>query len=248
MKGAAGAAAWAAALAAIALQIAYPLVGESGQRRLTVASVAFFALASLLHAWTAGGRTTVAALAVIAIGGGWLAEALGSKTGFPFGRYTYADSLGAELWGVPAVVPLAWAMMAWPALLAGRRAGRPVLVGAAILVTWDLFLDPQMVGDGHWRWAPSGWPDLHGIPISNTLGWILVSVLMMGALDRAVPDRVVLHLGVPALLLAWTWFSETIGHLFFFDRPSVALVGGAAMGLALWPAVRSFQKERVVAR
>ena len=57
---------------------------------------------------------------------------------------------------MPVVVPLAWTMMAYPVLLAARRLTRRwVLRGrrAIGLMAWDVFLDPQMVGDGHWRWA-----------------------------------------------------------------------------------------------
>ena len=31
-----------------------------------------------------------------------------------------------------------------------------VVVGAVALTAWDLFLDPQMVGEGYWRWARRG--------------------------------------------------------------------------------------------
>ena len=55
--------------------------------------------------------------------------------------------------GVPLIVPLAWTMMAYPALLVGRRIGAPVLAGAAALASWDLFLDPQMVAAGHWHFT-----------------------------------------------------------------------------------------------
>ena len=128
----------------------------------------------------------------------------------------------------------------WPAFLAGRRSGRWVgaVVGALILTTWDLFLDPQMVRDGHWFWRPTSWPTLHAIPLSNMLGWFGVALAMLAVLRFLVPAGTVrnasaAHLAVPYALLAWTWFSETFGHLVFFHRPSVALVGGVAMALAL---------------
>ena len=57
-------------------------------------------------------------------------------------------------------VPLAWFGMALPArevahavLGHGRRAGRRIVLGAAALTAWDLFLDPQMVGEGYWTWT-----------------------------------------------------------------------------------------------
>src|SRR4029453_18971441 len=53
-------------------------------------------------------------------------EAVGLATGVPYGRYTYADTLGPTLLGVPLLVPLAWLMMAWPSWVLAERLARPV--------------------------------------------------------------------------------------------------------------------------
>ena len=68
--------------------------------------------------------------------------------------------------------------MAYPALLVGLRIGAPVLSGALALAGWDLFLDPQMVAAGHWRFTGGG-PRINAIPLSNTLGWSLVALVIM---------------------------------------------------------------------
>ena len=83
-------------------------------------------------------------------GGGLAAEAVGVRTGLPVRRLPYAGTLGPEVLDVPLVVPLAWTMMAYPVLLAARRLTRrwAPLVGGSALAAWDVFLDPQMVGDG----------------------------------------------------------------------------------------------------
>ena len=78
-------------------------------------------------------------------------------TGVPFGAYRTATRSGRALFGVPVVIAFAWTMLAWPAALAARRLRRILrrrasLVGAWALAAWDLFLDPQMVAAGHWRW------------------------------------------------------------------------------------------------
>jgi hypothetical protein len=116
------------------------------------------------------------------------------RTGLPFGSYDYTGTLGAEILGVPLVVPLAWTMMAYPALLVARRlaAGRVAVavVGAWALTAWDVFLDPQMVDAGHWTWAhprPS-LPGVDGIPLSNFAGWFLVSLVLLAVLDRVLGD------------------------------------------------------------
>ena len=113
--------------------------------------------------------------------------------GVPFGAYAYTGDLGAEVLGVPVVVPLAWTMMAWPALVVGRtlarRPCRSRWSAASALAAWDLFLDPQMVDAGHWTWAhpDPGLPLVPGVPLTNYAGWLVVSVVMVGVLDRLLP-------------------------------------------------------------
>ncbi|HSK95648.1 MAG TPA: carotenoid biosynthesis protein, partial [Euzebyales bacterium] len=152
------------AVAVVALQIAYPLVTPGPARdRLTVAIVLVFAAASLTHALVWRGVRFAATLFVTTALGGLLIEAVGVSTGVPFGQYRYGDSLGVAVLGVPVVVALAWMMMAYPAytvseVLDGGRMRR-ALAGGWALAAWDLFLDPQMVREGHWQWRDTG-PDL----------------------------------------------------------------------------------------
>ncbi len=221
--------------ATVAMHIAYPLTDGELRRHLTIWSVVAFAASSFVHIGAHHGLRGMGALLLSGAGVGWVVEAVGVATGVPFGRYEYSGTLGWRLVDVSVVVPLAWAMMAWPALLAGRRTRHPVLTGTAILVTWDLFLDPQMVEAGHWTWAPSDWPALHGIPVSNALGWIVTSVLVLGLLDRLVPRPV--HVDqrvderVPFAMLAWTWASSTLAFVVFFGRPHGVARGGPGDGI-----------------
>jgi putative membrane protein len=227
--------------AAIAVQIAHPLLDGAALRTATVAAVLLFAAASLA---SAAGRAAGDAvrLLVVAGGVGWIAEAVGVATGLPFGEYRYAGSLGPQLLGVPLLVPLAWTMMAYPCLLLGRRLARRrparIALAAGTLAAWDLFLDPQMVADGHWTWAhpTPALPGVPGIPLTNYAGWVLVALVLTTLLDLALPhapgrrDE-----PAPALLLGWTWLGSTLGNLAFFDRPAVAAYGGLVMGATVLP-------------
>lgn len=271
--------------ATVCCQLAFPFTG-AGPPTLTIVTVVLFAATSVGHALDQRGAPAALALAGVAGGVGLLAEAAGLRTGVPFGRYEYAATLGPQLLGVPVVVPLAWLMMAYPALLVGRRLTRrqPVRwrspfpcawaslrpcseandahvpgsgandahaprsgwgrgrrlagigVGAWALASWDVFLDPQMVDAGHWRWldpAPS-LPGVDGIPLTNFAGWLLVAVVLIAMLDAALPakptdDR------LPVALYLWTYGSSVLAHLVFFGRPSVAVAGGIVMGLVAVP-------------
>jgi uncharacterized membrane protein len=233
---------WVFAVAAIACQIAYPLVSDDVLRtRLTVATVVMFFLATVSSAAVADGTRAALLLVLVAGGGGFLAEAVGVATGFPFGRYVYDDALGPTVLGVPLVIPLAWTMMAYPALLVGRRLTRRFvpIVGGWALASWDLFLDPQMVDAGFWRWENHGAqvPGIPGIPVTNFLGWALVSVLVIGLLHVLLPraERSMADDAVPAVLYLWTYSSQVLANAVFFGRPWVAAIGGVAMGLVAVP-------------
>ena len=162
---------WTLVAAAVLVQIAYPLMPDSWRTEVTVASVVVFFIASLADAGRVHGVTGAAVLALVAGGGGLIAEAVGVKTGWPFGHYAYTGTLGPELLGVPVVVPLAWVMMAWPALVVARtlvaRGPAVAAVGAVALTAWDVFLDPQMVAAKHWTWFDAS-PGLPLIPVSYT--------------------------------------------------------------------------------
>ena len=236
----------ALAAATVLLQVAYPLVSGRSRDVLTVVTVVTFFAASTTHALVRRGAAWTAAFVLVTAGAGLVAESVGTATGFPFGDYRYADSLGPKLLGVPAVIPLAWSMMAYPCLLVGQRLCRgplaAALVGGVALASWDLFLDPQMVEAGHWRWThvTHALPGAPEIPGSNYVGWLLVAVLIVGVLQllprSTADDR------QPAALFLWTYGSSVLANAVFFDRPMTAVVGGLGMGAVAIPYAVSLRR------
>lgn len=259
--------------AGVLAQIAYPLLSGEALRAATILSVLLLAAASIVHAGATWGWRGALIVPAVAGGLGLAAETIGVHTGFPFGSYTYADTLGPRVAAVPLIVPLAWTMLAYPCLLLGRRLARHArhlprgfvqdhgvsLIGGVCLAGWDLFLDPQMVAQGHWSWAhpTPALPGVPGVPLTNYAGWLLVSVLMIAVLNhltRDLPPRSPIaptnaalnppEVGrtgdyggavFPAAVLAWTWWGSAVGNLMFFDRPWVALYGGLVMGSVVVP-------------
>ena len=246
-----GGVAWVCGLGVVLAQIVYSMTEPAARLPTTVLSVVAFAVASVCDAASRAGWRAALWLVVVAGGGGLVAETVGVHTGFPFGEYRYTGTLGAEVLGVPAVVPLAWVTMCWPALLVGRAlarrpgAGRPWLVvaaGAWALAAWDVFLDPQMVDAGHWVWADASpaLPGVEDVPLTNFAGWLLVAALMVAVLHRLAgttrPGRELdLRAGPAPLLYLWTYGSSVWAHAAFFGRPWVSLVGGLLMGAAAVP-------------
>lgn len=241
---------WLLLALTVAAQITYPLVDGDRLRQVTIAVVVLAAATCAVHALVHRGPAWALGLVVVTAGGGFAAEAVGVRTGLPFGDYSYRGTLGPELLDVPLVVPLAWTMMGYPVLLAARRLTRHWVVplGAFGLTAWDVFLDPQMVGDGHWRWSdpePS-LPGVDGIPLTNFAGWLAVGALMMLVLTVVLPrdGTPPSAESVPATLLAWTWLGYVLGNVFWFGTTSVAVVGGVALGLLVLPYLWSLWQSR----
>jgi hypothetical protein len=230
----------------ILVQIAHPLLDGDTLHGATVTSVVLLCAAAVTHAALAWGPRAAATLLVTASGLGLLAEGVGVATGVPFGEYTYAGTLGPKVGGVPLVVPLAWTMLAYPCLLLGRRlsgnhgTAGVATVGGLALASWDLFLDPQMVAEGYWRWLDPtpALPGVPGIPIGNYLGWLGFALLLMTALSQVGGPRIGLSTGddKPALALwFWTYASSVLAHAVFLDLPASALWGGVVMGAVVLP-------------
>ena len=189
-------------------------------------AIAVFVALGSLWGW---GRT--AAVGVAIAGMGWAAEFVGSRTGFPFGRYHYTGRLQPQLGHVPLVIPLAWLMMLPPAwgvasLITGGYGLAFVVVSALAFTVWDLFLDPQMVGWRLWVWdKPGGY---FGIPLINYLGWFLVSGVMTAVLQpRELPEMPL------ALIYTITWLLQSVGLSVFWKQPGPALCGFFGMGSML---------------
>ncbi len=229
---------------AVVAQIAYPLTDGNARDDLTTVIVVLFAATSLVHAYVTRGRPALVVLLGCTVVFGFAVEVVGVHTGVPFGHYGYAGSLGPRLLGVPIVVALCWTMLAWPAALAARILARTfagrVAVGTWALASWDLFLDPQMVGAGHWRWADPE-PHLPGVatvPLSNFAGWLFVAAVMSFMIQCTLARSPSGDDRVPLALYVWTWASSTLALAAFLDLPAAAAWGSVGMGIVAVPVLR----------
>jgi uncharacterized membrane protein len=243
-----------ALLAALVLtQICYPLTAGPVRAGFTVATVLTGYLLSVSHALLTRGWRTAAALVATATLGGFAVEAVGVATGFPFGTYDYSGQLGPKLLGVPLIIPLAWTWMAWPAWLAALRIARGRLARIALAATglaaWDLFLDPQMVAEGYWRWldATPALPGVPGIPIGNYLGWLGFALVLMACLAAVAGPAASLPARGDSPMIAlwlWTYASSVLAHAVFLGLPASAAWGGVVMGAVVLPLVVHLARSR----
>jgi putative membrane protein len=227
---------------AILLQLIYPLVDGEFLRLLTINVVYWGAGAMLLHALLAYGTRYALTYLFFTFFFALTIEHIGVMTQWPFGNYSYSGDLGLKIFEVPLVVPFAWIMMAHPVLTAARRiAGNWVfLYGGIALAAWDLFLDPMMVAEGRWTWVVTGAhvPFQPEIPLSNTFGWLLSGMFLIGVLHLITPRekrKGGATFRTTDIFLLWTLFSGIIGNLFFFDRPGIAFFAGGIYGMVFAP-------------
>lgn len=228
----------------VVCQLFYPQAPTGWNLRMTALTIFLFLGASIAAAWNRSGPRVALSLAGLAFLVGFVSEVVGVHTGFPFSAYAYTDALQPQLFDVPILIPLAWAMMAYPAWRIGELLGNQpktrALFAAAALTAWDVALDPQMVGQGFWVWPHLGL--YAGIPLLNFVGWFAVGAILFGwwAVGVHRPSRPsgwnLTDLLGP-LLYAWTWLGETVAHGLFFAGWTVALASFFAMGLLVVPAL-----------
>jgi len=196
--------------------------------------------AAAMAAWAAAalGARRVAVFAAAAVGVSLTAELFGTKTGWPFGGYAYLDGLGTKVLGrVPYTIPMSWFFMGLASYVLGSalaarlfrgrtRTAGGLLMGAWLLVAWDLVLDPAMAHESlpvrFWVWLDEG--RYFGMPLQNFAGWMATGLTFM-AISRIVwrQDAAVgpEQLGIPlACYLA-----------------NIAFASAIALGVGLWQPV-----------
>jgi len=115
----------------------------------------------------------VKTLKFLASGGGlgFLFEFLGVHTGFPFGRYYYTPNAGPQVLGVPVLIPLLWATLCYFSFIAVEQA----FISSWLMVLIDITVDP-LFSRFDWHWITPG--QYFGVPLSNFVGWYIVSSLI----------------------------------------------------------------------
>jgi len=191
-------------------------------------------LSALLQKWEFA-RIIRSLTVIVAIA--WVLEWFGSSMGVPFGKYSYSQDLLPQIGAVPLIIPIAWAMMLFPAWAVGQLLLRPhqerlgraypfllALLSGLAFTAWDLYLDPQMVGRGLWAWEDTG--AYFGIPVLNYLGWWLVAIMItLIVRPKDLPAAPLL------IVYSLTWLYQAIGLGVFWEEIGPALSGFIGMGL-----------------
>ena len=196
--------------------------------------------------WEVWGAAATLRAAGLILGLSLAVEVIGSRTGIPFGMYSYSDMLQPQIFNVPVQIPVGWLMMLPPSWGVAQVISDwikpcwkfPTFVGlsALAMTAWDLFLDPMMITWKIWVWDNPG--NYFGIPGINYLGWLVVSALVT-ILVR--PSK----LPIAPLLIIYTaiWLLKSFGLGFFWGILGPAIVGCIVMGSITFFAWHSFILE-----
>ncbi len=182
---------------AYALNAVYLLVSSS------VLATGLLASYPAWHAWHRFGRRRALAFAAIVLPVTWAVEAAGVRWGWVFGRYHYTALLGPQLLGVPAFIPVAWAVVLYlshgladailgplDARALRTRRGLPhamssiarrAALGALAATAWDVGMDPLLSHGGMWVWLDGG--AYFGVPLQNFAGWLSTSFVVLVAFE-----------------------------------------------------------------
>jgi putative membrane protein len=172
----------------------------------------------------------LAAIIIAAIGGG--SHLLGAKSGIPFGAFWFGAEIGRKIFGaLPWAMPLLWVV----AVLNSRGMARLVLrpwrkvrtygfwlIGLTALFTllYDCALEPFAGHRHYWIWLRP-----HGAPLTNFVGWFLVTLLMLAFATPVLINKQLSKRSAPDFHPLAVW----LGSILLFA------IGGAINGL--WPAV-----------
>ncbi|MFD1873771.1 carotenoid biosynthesis protein [Hymenobacter bucti] len=114
---------------------------------------------------------------------GFTAEFVGVHTGAIFGSYTYGATLGPKYVEVPWLIGLNWVVVTYCAGMLTSYLPLPllfrVLVGAALMVGFDLCLEPVASRYDFWHWTGNV------IPLRNFRDWFLLSLVLQLLFQRS---------------------------------------------------------------
>jgi len=124
---------------------------------------------------------------------GLATEIVGVHLGLPFGRYVYTQELQPLFLEVPIAIGCAWlvlfAYVKQILQFGGVPASWQYLCGAFWMVSLDLLIDPLASGPlGYWIWEENG--GYCGVPLTNFLGWFVVSLALFLIFRNPWPRRV----------------------------------------------------------
>ena len=135
---------------------------------------------------------------------GFIVEWIGVETGKIFGEYSYGETLGFKIDGIPLLMGLNWLVLVYsvcnvisifrlPKLLA-------ILPGALLLVLLDFFMEPFAIKFDLWNWKNNAIPD------QNYIAWFVISCIMLWFMQQVQSKKAVNNFAVFVYFLQLIFF------------------------------------------
>lgn len=107
---------------------------------------------------------------------GYLVEVVGVGTEAIFGAYTYGDSLGFKIAGVPPIMGVNWILTVYLTGVVSQSLGNNIwtrsALGAGLMVLLDFFIEPMAMKFDMWDWPG------HVVPLQNYFAWFVIGFAM----------------------------------------------------------------------
>lgn len=171
---------------------------------LPLSALNLFITASLMFWYEKNRGKEFLIFSVIAWLTGFFIEVAGVHTGKIFGVYHYGESLGIKFLNVPLVIGVNWFILVfasaqWIKFLGITNRILAAAIGAALMVTLDLIIEPVAMKLDFWQWNGDV------IPLQNYIGWYVIAFFLQCIYFQ-------LH---PKGLNVIAWFVMIIQVLFF---------------------------------
>jgi uncharacterized membrane protein len=134
---------------------------------------------------------------------GGIAHSIGAVTAIPFGPFTYLEGSGPKFFNTLAwPIPGLWIIMVLNSRGVARLILRPwrklrnygfwlIGITTVLVVLLDLALEPfASQTNQYWLWQPTKFPvTWHGMPLSNSLGWLMTTLLILAFATPALINK-----------------------------------------------------------
>jgi bisanhydrobacterioruberin hydratase len=111
---------------------------------------------------------------------GFLVEVAGVLTGEVFGEYTYGRALGFKIFGTPPMIGINWLMLIYCVFIIMQKFSIPawikVILGSALMVIYDLIMEPVAIKLDMWSWGGDV------IPLQNYIAWFVISLVLLSVM------------------------------------------------------------------
>ncbi|MFO7923242.1 MAG: carotenoid biosynthesis protein [Bacteroidales bacterium] len=125
-------------------------------------------------------KTNHAVLFTVIAAAGFLVEVAGVYSGLVFGDYQYGRVLGIKILDTPLIIGINWLMLIYFVYhltgISGISRWLQIIIGALLMVTYDVILEPVAIKINMWSWSGGD------IPFQNYAAWFIISIVFLSLL------------------------------------------------------------------